>query len=101
MVYFAQQHGSLVGQCRALPHPVLEHLIEPSERIVGLALRRHVHTRADEADEALLAIEPGRSLVKDPTVLAVVTAQAILHRESAPLDERLQVGLHAAREILG
>jgi len=64
-------------------------------------LRRHVDTRADEADETVRTVEAWRALVENPAVLAVLSAQPILHRKRPAQHKRLHIGLHATREVFG
>src|SRR5262245_45540509 len=100
MMYLAQEHRPLGGQRRSLAHALLEHLVEPAQGVASFSLGSNVHTRTDEAHETIAAIETRGPLIKNPTVLSVVTAQAIFHREGTASHEGVEVRLHAAREVL-
>src|SRR6185295_2559619 len=70
------------------------------QRLLRPPLLGHVYAGADVASEEPAGFKTWRALIIDPAVLAVGATQAILHAEFATLDERGQVGVHAALKVL-
>ena len=61
---------------------------------------RHIDDRADIAGERAARIEAGHADVEDRAILAVVPAQAVLHRKFPARIERIVVRLKAQVEVL-
>ena len=62
---------------------------------------RDVNRRADVAFKAAILEKPRRAGVEDPSILAVVPAEPILHPEGFTPIERVAIGLETARQIPG
>src|SRR5204863_4298582 len=58
-----------------------------------------VQARSDVASESAVSVESRHTYVQDPTVLGVITTEAILHRKRLMLIKGLGVGFQAALQV--
>src|SRR4029077_8974952 len=68
---------------------------------LGLLSIRDVNARADITQKPTVDIDPRCTSVEHPAILAVLSAQAILHSERLSFVESILVNRQAVREVLG
>src|SRR2546423_6572235 len=103
----AVRHPNLVGGGIHLPHPEMSRLgcendsfLEFAQGLLVFYKLSDVHTRTDVAGEVPLRVIARHSLVRKPTILAVISPQSVLRQKRFARIERLRVRLETHLQIV-